>query len=250
MQSCKKSYSTSTVIATGDNAGGLIGETKDASKVIDTYARGNVAGNENVGGLIGFNPSSTVERSYATGEVTGVGQTGGLIGQNVHGKYSPNAPNYYDSQTTGQFDSTGGTGLLTSVMIDVNNKSSTYKNWNFKSVWDMEPNDYPVFALFADINELPWAKDVIIEATAKGYFSGYADGTFRPNVSLTRMHAASLLVRALELEPDETSPFLDIGKYAISTQAEVGAAYKYGLVVHNDYFMPERMLHEHKLRLC
>lgn len=236
----QKSYSTSAVIATGDNVGGLIGQTKDASKVIDTYARGSVAGNENVGGLIGFNPSSTVERSYATGEVTGVNQTGGLIGQNVHGKYSPNAPNYYDSQTTGQFDSTGGTGLLTAVMTDVNNKSSTYKNWNFKGVWDMEPNDYPVFALFADINELAWAKEVITEATAKGYFSGYSDGTFRPNAKLTRMQSASLLVRALDLKSDETSPFTDIGKYAASTQAEVNAAYKYGLVVPNVNFMPER----------
>lgn len=228
----QKSYATGKVIATGDNVGGLIGETKDASRVIDTYARGNVAGNENVGGLIGFNPNSTVERSYATGEVTGVGQVGGLIGQNIFGKYSPNAPNYYDSQTTGQSDSKGGTGLLTAVLTDVANKESTYKNWNFKGVWDMEPNDYPIFALFADINELPWAKDKITEATEKGYISGYPDGTFKPRNPITRAEFAVIISRALDLDGTGDAPmFTDQNNIPAWAKEAIDDVYRAGIVV-------------------
>src|SRR5699024_10423628 len=109
----QKSYSTSPVIATGDNVGGLIGETKDASKIIDTYARGNVSGEVNVGGLVGFNPASTIERSYASGKVTGSNELGGLVGNDVFGKFSTNAPNFYDKETTTMLDSDGATGEAT-----------------------------------------------------------------------------------------------------------------------------------------
>lgn len=83
--------------------------------------------------------------------------------------------------------------------------------------------------LFTDIAEHP-AKDYIEKAVAAGLFKGYADGTFKPENTLTRAQAASILVRALGLKTDEKAPFKDISGYAAETQADINAAYKFGLI--------------------
>ena len=98
-----------------------------------------------------------------------------------------------------------------------------------------EPNPTPQFT---DIHT-HWAKDYINQAVELGIASGYKDQTFKPNQSLTRAQAVSILVRALDLETDKKAPFPDIQKYASSTQAEIAAAYHHGLVKGRDgKFMP------------
>ncbi|MGG0670267.1 DUF4430 domain-containing protein [Lederbergia citrisecunda] len=75
-----------------------------------------------------------------------------------------------------------------------------------------------------------WAADYIQQAVELGLVKGYADGTFKPNQSLTRAQAVSIFVRALELETDKKNPFTDTKHYAEETQAEIAAAYHYGLI--------------------
>jgi hypothetical protein len=58
--------------------GGLIGLT--LGNVLDSYATGDVTGNQSVGGLIGKAYRAEVRGSYATGEVDGGEMVGGLIG--------------------------------------------------------------------------------------------------------------------------------------------------------------------------
>lgn len=83
---------------------------------------------------------------------------------------------------------------------------------------------------FSDI-EKHWAKAFIEQAAAEQMINGYPeDGTFRPENKLTRAQATSILVRTLGLETDETAPFPDIKGYNKTTQAEIAAAYKFGLV--------------------
>lgn len=84
-------------------------------------------------------------------------------------------------------------------------------------------------ALFTDIAGHP-AKEQIEKAVAAGLFKGYADGTFKPENTLTRAQASSILVRALDLKTDEKAPFKDISGLAAETQADINAAYKFGLV--------------------
>lgn len=86
-----------------------------------------------------------------------------------------------------------------------------------------------VSTLFTDIAGHP-AKEQIEKAVEAGLFKGYADGTFKPENSLTRAQATSILVRALGLKTDEKAPFKDISGYAAETQADISAAYKFGLV--------------------
>lgn len=83
--------------------------------------------------------------------------------------------------------------------------------------------------VFSDI-ENHWAKEFIEQAAVAKMVNGYPDGTFKPENKLTRTQAASILVRALGLKTDEAAPFKDINGYNKETQAEIGAAYKFGLV--------------------
>jgi hypothetical protein len=62
--------------------GGLVGYSTGSSRVENSYATGNVEGNERVGGLVGENYGGQVENSYATGSVEGNGRVGGLLGEN------------------------------------------------------------------------------------------------------------------------------------------------------------------------
>ncbi|WMI82021.1 S-layer homology domain-containing protein [Anaerotignum sp. MB30-C6] len=52
--------------------------------------------------------------------------------------------------------------------------------------------------IFTDSYDIPgWAKDSIGAIVAKGYMSGYPDGTFKPNTVLTRAEAVSTLNRIM-----------------------------------------------------
>lgn len=92
---------------------------------------------------------------------------------------------------------------------------------------------------FTDIPAGYWAELYIQKAVQMGIFKGHNDGSFKPDNQLTRVQAAALIVRALGLQTDEAAPFNDIGAYSKIAQAEIAAAYKYGITKgHNGKFMP------------
>lgn len=106
-----------------------------------------------------------------------------------------------------------------------------------------------VAPLFSDIKE-HWAQEFIENAAIAGILKGHLDGSFKPNKDLTRAQAASILVRALKLQADETAPFKDVKGYAPETQAEINAAYKYGLVKGSKgKFMPSAVVTRSQLAL-
>ncbi|HEY8102595.1 MAG TPA: YDG domain-containing protein, partial [Burkholderiaceae bacterium] len=106
------SYATGSVTSTGNNTGGLIGYGNSVS-VTNTYATGAVSGTANVGGFVGFMNYGSTVRSYSVGAVSGSSAVGGLVG----GGYGPSFSNsYWNTDTSGQGSSYGGTGL-TSVQM-------------------------------------------------------------------------------------------------------------------------------------
>jgi hypothetical protein len=137
------SYSSGSVIG-GDDVGGLVGRNVEAT-VSNSYATGIVTGSWDVGGLVGNNGHhSTVSNSYSTGSVTGGNETGGLVGDNgyygtVTDSYSTGnvtsdvnvgglvgrnvcgtvSDSFWDTKTSGQAASAGGTGKNTTEMQDV-----------------------------------------------------------------------------------------------------------------------------------
>jgi hypothetical protein len=110
------SYSGGSV-AGGYVVGGLVGG--NAGDVSDCYSTGSVTGEDFIGGLLGTNgKGSTVSNSYSTGSVTCAGnvclEVGGLV--NGLGIVSNS---FWDTETSGQAASDGGTGKTTAEMKDI-----------------------------------------------------------------------------------------------------------------------------------
>ncbi|MDH4068264.1 MAG: hypothetical protein OEU97_04920 [Dehalococcoidia bacterium] len=109
--SVSNSYSTGNVGGDTD-VGGLVGS--NLGNVTECHATGSVIGNWNVGGLAGRN-QDTVSNSYSIGNVTGTYNYGGLVGYGVYGTVTNS---FWDTETSGQPTSYGGTGLNTTQMHD------------------------------------------------------------------------------------------------------------------------------------
>jgi len=104
------SYSYSTSSVTGNLSGGLVGF--NVGFVSDSYSTGSVTGYAIVGGLMGGGTGSVVN-SYSTGSVTGSEYVGGLVGYNLKDNVSNS---FWDTETSGQSTSDGGTGKTTAEM--------------------------------------------------------------------------------------------------------------------------------------
>ena len=109
------------------NAGGLIGVCK--SSVTNCYVTGSVNGSSgNAGGLIGYN-EATITNCYSAAAVSGA-IPGGLVSVNSGGIYNDC---FWDTETSGQATSAGGTGKTTAEM----KQQATFTNWDFTDIWEI-----------------------------------------------------------------------------------------------------------------
>ena len=111
------SYTTGSVtggVVGNGTAGGLVGFNWWGT-VSNSYSTATVTGSSGAGGLVGLN-DGTVSDSYATGNVTGEWEVGGLVGYNYAGTMSNS---FWDTETSGQSTSAGGTGKNTTEMQDI-----------------------------------------------------------------------------------------------------------------------------------
>ena len=168
----------STGSVSGDyNIGGLVGESNNSTitgsfstasaggiqvigglagyqngTVTNCYARGAVDGTETIAGLVGHN-AGTVENSYSTGAVSAsTDLKGGLTWSNTSA-YVTNS--YWDTETSGQASSSGGTGKTTGIM----QKQAFFigAGWDFTDTWGYnagENDGYP-FLRFEGITHQP-----------------------------------------------------------------------------------------------
>jgi len=123
-------YSTTSVTG-NNNVGGLVGEID--SLVSNSYSSGNVTGTNNVGGLVGDNLHGTVNNCYSTGRVNGEEHVGGLAGI-ANENYVRNS--FWDTQTSGQATSDGGTGKNTAEMKDITTFTDT-ETEGLDEPWDI-----------------------------------------------------------------------------------------------------------------
>jgi hypothetical protein len=123
-------YSAGNVTSV-DNVGGLVGW--NTGTVSDSYSTANVSGYSPsfsfyIGGLVGYN-TGPVRNSYSTGNVTGNYTAGGLVGLGSEVNVSSS---FWDTETSGQSASDGGTGMNTSQMQDITTFSSA--GWDIIAV--------------------------------------------------------------------------------------------------------------------
>ena len=131
-------YATGSITGLG-NLGGLIGEIYLNGTITNAYATGSVTGTDNLGGLIGdIYGNGSITNTYASGKVTvkatGSGiNVGGLIGT---GGIAVISNSFWDTETTGQTISAGGTGKTTKLM----KQQSSFIDWNFAvpGVWSIK----------------------------------------------------------------------------------------------------------------
>jgi hypothetical protein len=150
-------FATGTVIGS-DFVGGLVGLNFPGT-ITSSYATGRVSGFCNdVGGLVGRNVSGTITSCYAVGTVSGSDYVGGLVGYSVKGKqicetlcddmgcweYCYTDPNgvedpwlvqqsFWDAQSSGRTNSTGGTGKTTAEMKTLGTFADA--GWDFTTTW-------------------------------------------------------------------------------------------------------------------
>ncbi|MGJ7526695.1 YDG domain-containing protein [Variovorax sp. GB1P17] len=81
----RNAYATGNVRGAGYSyVGGLVGS--NLGTIDSVYAKGNVEGQQRVGGLVGQNQAASISNAYATGTVTGTSYAiGGLVGTNTSG---------------------------------------------------------------------------------------------------------------------------------------------------------------------
>ncbi len=154
------SYATGSVSG-AQYVGGLVGFNNN-STITNSYATGSVSATGNVassvgdcvGGLVGYSGDATITNSYATGSVSGttIGGIGGLVGlKNLNAIVNSS---YWNTITSGQTTSAGGTGRTTAQM----QTQATFVGWDFvgettngtADIWKMDlgcPNNgYPILS--------------------------------------------------------------------------------------------------------
>ena len=138
----------------GSEVGGFIGDFNAPMPTIrDSYSRGSVTGGDDtddlVGGFVGVGESDgpTVERSYATGAVTGGSAFGFIADSDVTATNS-----FWDTQTSGQSNSNGGTGKTTAEMTSF----ATYDGagWNIVRGWEgFDADNDKVWGICPGVND-------------------------------------------------------------------------------------------------
>ena len=150
----KTSYSRANVSG-NRNVGGLVGKTADeTSEVTNCYATGSVEGSinsVNVGGLVGQVEQGNTYKCYSTGSVSGSQYVGGLVGRTrVLGRVTRS---FWDTETSGQTTSAGGTGKTTEQMQKMNTFLST--GWDFWNIWTIcEEMNSPVLIVLIPIGDI------------------------------------------------------------------------------------------------
>jgi hypothetical protein len=133
-------YSTGTVSG-GGKVGGLAG--RNYGSISNCYSTSTVSGFAEIGGLVGMQYGS-ISNCYSSGSVSGPYDIGGLVGRNFVGSGSVSG-SFWDTQTSGQTTSAGGTGKTTAEMKTLSTFTSA--GWDFTSVWVLPLGQYPMLFL-------------------------------------------------------------------------------------------------------
>jgi beta-lactam-binding protein with PASTA domain len=150
--------------------GGLVGYEYVAAIITNCYSQCSVTGTNRIGGFAGM--QFTTINCYSTGAVTGDSNLGGFSGVKSVGNIS-NC--FWDTQTSGQATSAGGTGKTTANM----KKQATFVSWDFTNLWGIVENStYPYFITAATVCTVPNIVDTVqADANAAILGAGFVIGT-------------------------------------------------------------------------
>jgi hypothetical protein len=139
-------YSTGVVYDTSYYGGGIAGYAAQ-TRINNCYSLCKVTSvSHYVGGLVAYAFSCTLNNCYSCGAVYGYASyIGGLIGYVDVSSTITNS--YWDTETSGQSTSAGGTGLTTAQM----KQQASFVGWDFDTVWTIDEGvSYPELQVFAE----------------------------------------------------------------------------------------------------
>ena len=149
------------VVDGGERTGGLVGHNEGEGTITNSYSGVEVISDDGmIGGLVGDNSNAEIKKSYSFGVVdeADTGSTvGGLTGREDGGG-ATNVDSFWDTETSGQTSSGGGTGKTTAEMQDVATFTDESTD-GLNSAWDFvdDPNDdtgtEDIWGIDASINE-------------------------------------------------------------------------------------------------
>ena len=138
----------------GQNGGTYSGREGMAfpGDIDNCYSRCSVTGTAIIGGLVGYNNVGTITKCHATGRVMGTVDVGGLVGAGNRLEFWSEEVtfSFWDTQTSGQVTSDGGTGKTTAEMQ--RERTFTDAGWDFVDEtangtediwWILEGQSYP-----------------------------------------------------------------------------------------------------------
>lgn len=161
-----ESTANTTTMGTANSVAGFVGLLQE-SNVFNSYAVGEITGNQNIGGFVGVANSATIENSFSAVKVNARSNSGGFVAQSINNTKISNSialgncinAYKFDGRTVNdiianyknnyEFDETTGTSTLNRTGIDFNGKISVatlnnivnpefYTNtlkWS-KQIWD------------------------------------------------------------------------------------------------------------------
>nr|WP_283945898.1 InlB B-repeat-containing protein [Paenibacillus amylolyticus] len=98
------------------------------------------------------------------------------------------------------------------------------------AVFAVEQSKAPAEIAFSDVDG-HWAEDFIQEAVREGIVSGFSDGSFKPNASITRAEFTVMLMNTLNTEyTEEAISFTDQEKIGAWAQSAVARAVQAGFI--------------------
>jgi hypothetical protein len=121
----------------------------NGGSIATSYSNASVSGADRVGGLVGYNEAS-IATSYSSGSVSATWWVGGLVGHPSYWGHGSVTASFWDTQTSGQGASSGGTGKTTAEMQTA--KTFLDAGWDFVGEtangtediwWILEGKDYP-----------------------------------------------------------------------------------------------------------
>jgi hypothetical protein len=198
--------------------GGLVGS--NFGDIVDAYATvpvtvTTISPDTRVGGLVGeTGEGASIDRTFASGAVSaGTGVVGGLIGQDFGATVTAS---FWDTGTTGQASSDGGTGLDTATFLDTEGFMALAEplGWNFFTTW--APPDTSSHPAIYTIDRVIFA--VADDGTAIYGDSAAATGSVYGGPDVNVFHDDPIDTSALfTIEmPDEA----DVGTYVVTTSTD------------------------------
>ena len=90
---------------------------------------------------------------------------------------------------------------------EIINSEENTKKTEYTNISSTESNEEKI--TFSDIED-HWAENWIIESVKLGFVSGYEDGTFKPDRTITRAEFSKLLNNAMHIENESNLDFVDV----------------------------------------